>query len=141
MEAKLRVEVKKAPFIERNFYGKSSMTNVVESIFNFEYDKREVIAPHGVKVELTLSDGEIMTIIADKRFLNDNDIYDNMQCFETSFLYQDMGYGLELDFINDELCDVIVREWLFMGDYEDGADEDNLYSLKNGDIKLLEKIY
>lgn len=141
MEARLRVEVKKAPFLERNFYGKSIMTHVVESIFNCEYDKREVIAPHGVKVELTLSDGEIMTIIVDKRFLDENDIYDNMQCFDTSFLYQEKAYGLELDFINDELCDVIVREWLFMGDYEDGADEDNLYSLKNGDIKLLEKIY
>lgn len=141
MEARLRVEVKKAPFNERNFYGKSSMTYVVESIFNCEYDKREVIAPYGVKVELPLSDGEIMTIIADKRFLDENDICDNMQCFEISFLNQDKAYGLELYFINDELYNVIVREWLSMGDYEDGADEDNLYSLKNGDIKLLEKIY
>ena len=141
MEARLRVEVKTAHFFERNFYGKTFGISVVENIFNCEYDKREVIAPYGVKVELPLSNGRTMTIIADKRFLVDNDIYDNMQCFETSFLYQDMAYGLELDFINDELCDVIIREWLSMGDYEDGADEDNLYSLKNGDIKLLEKIY
>ena len=143
MEARLRVEVKETFSPKRETYGRTFMTDVVESVFNYEYDKREYIAPCGVKVELTVCDREVMTIIAENRFLDFNYISwdDNIKCFDTSFLYQDRAYGLELYFINDKLYEVIVREWLFMGDYEDGADEDKCYSLKKGEIKLLEKIY
>lgn len=142
MEAKLRIEVKGEPFNNQNFYGNSYSTKVVEDVFHCEYDNRENIAPLGIKATLKLENGDTMTITADKNAINyDTYIYGDKTNYYAFFHVDNWVYELEVTFLNDNLVDnVSLSEWYSNGDFEDGVIPDKIYSIKSGEITLLETI-
>lgn len=142
METKLRVEVKEEPFNNQKFYGNSYATKVVEDIFNCEYDNREHIAPLGIKATLKLENGSTMTITAEKNAINYDTYSDGEKTnYYTFFHIDNWVYELEVTFINNNLLDnVSVSEWYSNEDFEDGVDADKIYSIKSGEITLLETI-
>lgn len=142
MEAKLRVEVKGEPFNNQNFYGNSYSTKVVEDIFHCEYDNREHIAPLGIKVTLKLENGSTMTITAEKNAINYDTYFHGVKTnYYTFFQVDNRVYELEVMFLYDNLVgNVSVSEWYSHEDFEDGVDADKIYSIKSGEITLLETI-
>ncbi len=141
METKLRVEVKEEPFNNQKFYGNSYATKVVEDIFNCEYDNRENIAPLGIKASLKLENGSTMTITAEKNAINYDTYSEGEKTnYYTFFHVDNWVYELEVTFLNNNLDNISVSEWYSNEDFEDGVDADKIYSIKSGEITLLETI-
>lgn len=142
METKLRVEVKEEPFNNQKFYGNAYSTKVVENVFHCEYDNRENIAPLGIKATLKLENGSTMTITAEKNAINYDTYSEGEKTnYYTFFQVDNWVYELEVTFLNDNLVDnVSLSEWYSNEDFEDGVNPDKIYSIKSGEITLLETI-
>lgn len=144
MEFKLTAKIfvaNEANEFDTHFYGKTAYQKTYEHVISVEYDKREEneVAPSDVNIALTLEDNKLLEVNISKRYFDykDGDFMayaeiDNMVFeFEVSF-YSHFGYDFK-----PKISNIIVRQWLDEGSFEDGDDCDMSYSLRNGLVKII----
>lgn len=130
VEAKIRVEVTsirdKNLIGEKNpFYGNTNVKKVIEEIYEHEFDKRNDIAPCGVIVKFKTNENTEMFIKAN-RYVLEHESEDRYLVF---FSVEEKVYELFVSFIDNEIFNVVISEWLNNGDFENGDDADNTYRL------------
>lgn len=113
------------------FYGDIKRTTRLSDICEADYDKRDEIAPCGVKVSLPLNTEDAsMTIECNRYHLEhfaESDYY-------VLFNIENVVYELSVNFDGDEISLVYLSEWSDYGSFEDGDDADHVYKQENSDI-------
>lgn len=112
---------KKSPF-----YGKVASVQTLEENYELEKDEREEIAPHGISLVCYIHDDVKLSIEVSKHHLN----HDADNWFDTTFVMGSHVFELEVKFGNkDNIENVILRQWLSYGEFEDGEEPDYDYYL------------
>lgn len=144
IEAKLRVEKTSTSKFKTRYYGDVARKEVVESILMRDFDKRgDNIAPKGIKAALYVNEldtnGNVYArhgydITINRYYLDhletDNGIMEYYCHFSIDGrIYQ---FNVYFDCITKQIEDYYLEEWFNEGEFEDGADADNVYR-KNDD--------
>ena len=129
VEAKLRVETTECRNNNNPFYGNSLVKKVTEETFYHDKDVRKHIAPSGIKATLMVGD-VVMDITINKYYLEHEATDDGLSRYIAFFGISDKVYEVCVWFdIDNKINDVSLSEWLQIGDFENGDDEDNIYWL------------
>ena len=139
IEAKLRVEKTSTSKFNTHYYGNVGRKEVVESILMRDFDKRgDTIAPKGIKAALFKNeldkDGKVyamhgLDITINKYYLDYLDTDNGMMEYYCHFSIDGRIYQFNVYFDCDtkEIKDYYLEEWFNEGEFEDGADADNVY--------------
>lgn len=118
------------------FYGNMETKSVYEVTTTADVDKRENVLNRDFYGALKISDGTDVTIRCDGSSFDSFD-YADSGCYVAYF--EMGGEVFELDaWVGEdgEVEDVKLMEWYDRGDYEDGSDEDVLYTKDDFEIYL-----
>ena len=108
------------------FYGKVSSTQTLNDEYELDKDEREEIAPHGISLVCYIHDDVKLSIEVSKHHLN----YDADNWFDTTFVMGSHVFELEVKFDDKgKIKNVVLRQWLCYGDFEDGEEPDYAYYL------------
>ena len=108
------------------FYGKVASVQTFEENYKLDKDEREEIAPHGISLVCYIHDDVKLSIEVSKHHLN----HDADNWFDTTFVMGSHVFELEIKFDNKgNVENVILRQWLSYGEFEDDEKPDYDYYL------------
>lgn len=114
---------KKSPF-----YGKVASVQTLEENYELDKDEREEIAPHGISLVCYIHDDVKLSIEVSKHHLN----HDADNWFDTTFVMGSHVFELEVKFDDKgKIKNVVLRQWLSYGEFEDGEEPDYTYGMTN----------
>ena len=108
------------------FYGKVASVQTFEENYELDKDEREEIAPHGISLVCYIHNDVKLSIEVSKHHLN----HDADNWFDTTFVMGSDVFELEIKFDNKgNVENVILRQWLSYGEFEDEEKPDYDYYL------------
>ena len=139
VEATLRAEMLENRNANNPYYGTTMVKKVVENVLIHDFDKREEIAPCGVKATIAINSifgAKSDKVQETKKIL---DIKINRYYFEKEssggyiafFSIEERVYEVYVHFNGKHITNVTLSEWLERGYFEDGDDADNVYQSKD----------